>query len=460
MAGPTITNHKSQITIVGAGLVGSLWAVYLRKQNFEVQILERRKDPRSGNIDHGRSINLALSHRGIKALKEAGVQTSILEKAIPMKGRVIHDAKGKLSFIPYGEQGQMIYSVSRSELNMMLIEEAEKAGAKISFNSSCSEIDFKNSSITIDQEEQEKKISSDIIFGADGAFSAVRSAMRKHDKFNYAQEYLEYEYKELHIPDKDGKHQLEKNALHIWPREKFMLIALPNLDGSFTCTLFLSHEGNISFSKLKGAISVKSFFKKYFSDAYSIMSDLEKDFFANPTSSLVTIKCSPWYFEKTMLIGDAAHAIVPFYGQGMNAGFEDCRILNQIITKNKNNWKKIFPEYQKKRKENTDAIAELTLLNFIEMRDLVADPEFQLRKKIEAIIHLRIPEYLPLYTMVTFTDIPYSEVLKKAHVEDEMMKEIMSIKQIKKIWNTEKGWREIRKVYKKYFEKTFVACRG
>jgi kynurenine 3-monooxygenase len=451
MVGSSIINHQLPITIIGAGLVGSLLAVYLRKQGFGVNILERREDPRSGDVDHGRSINLALSHRGIKALKEAGVQTSILEKAIPMKGRVIHDVKGKLGYIPYGEQGQMIYSVSRSELNRVLIEEAEKAGAKIRFNSSCQEIDFKNSSITIAQEVQEQKISSDIILGADGAFSAVRSAMQKHDKFNYSQEYIEHGYKELHIPAKDGKHQLEKNALHIWPREKFMLIALPNLDGSFTCTLFLSHEGSVSFSKLKDGISVKKFFKKYFSDAYNIMPDLEKDFFGNPTSSLVTIKCTPWYFERTMLIGDAAHAIVPFYGQGMNAGFEDCRILNQVITKHKNNWKKIFPEYQKKRKEHTDAIAELTLLNFIEMRDLVADPEFQLRKKIEAIIHQRIPEYLPLYTMVTFTDIPYSEVLKKAQVEDEMMKEIMSIKQIKKIWNTEKGWKEIKKVYKRVF---------
>jgi kynurenine 3-monooxygenase len=445
------SNNQQPIIIIGSGLVGSLLATYLRKQGFEVQILEKRKDPRRNNADHGRSINLALSHRGIKALKEAGVQTSILEKAIPMKGRVIHDIKGKLSFIPYGEQGQMIYSVSRSELNRMLIEEAEKAGAKITFNSSCHEIDFKNSSITIDHEGQKQRISSDIILGADGAFSAVRSAMQKHDKFNYSQEYIEHGYKELHIPDKDGKHQLEKNALHIWPRERFMLIALPNLDGSFTCTLFLSHEGAISFSKLKDSVSVKKFFKKYFPDVYNIMPDLEKDFFDNPTSSLVTIKCAPWYFEKTMLIGDAAHAIVPFYGQGMNAGFEDCRILNQIITKHKSNWKKTFPEFQKKRKENTDAIAELTLLNFIEMRDLVADPEFQLRKKIEAVIHQRIPEYLPLYTMVTFTDIPYSEVLKKAEIEDEMMKEIMGLKEIKKIWNTEKGWKEMRKVYKKYF---------
>ncbi|HXA01921.1 MAG TPA: NAD(P)/FAD-dependent oxidoreductase [Cytophagaceae bacterium] len=433
------TNNQQLITIVGAGLVGSLLSLYLRKQNFEVKILERRKDPRTGNVDHGRSINLALSHRGIRALKEAGVQISILEKAIPMRGRMIHDVKGKRNFIPYGEQGQMIYSVSRSELNRMLIEEAEKAGASINFNASCHEIDFKNSSITINQEGQEQKISSDIILGADGAFSDVRSAMQKYDKFNYSQEYLEHGYKELQIPAKDGKHQLEKNALHIWPREKFMLIALPNLDGSFTCTLFLPHEGAVSFSKLKDNVSLKKFFKKYFSDVYGLMPDLEKYFFGNPTSSLVTIKCSPWYFERTMLIGDAAHAIVPFYGQGMNCGFEDCVVLDELIAKHNENWETILNEYQLLRKPDSDAIADLAIANFVEVRDKTADPVFLLQKKIEARFSEKHPDkWIPLYTMVTFSPkIRYSKALQGGNKQQSIMDKIMAMPDIDKKWDSD-----------------------
>jgi kynurenine 3-monooxygenase len=256
----------------------------------------------------------------------------------------------------------------------------------------------------------------------------------------------------LHIPSVNNKHVLDKNALHIWPREKFMLIALPNTDGSFTCTLFLPLEGAISFSKLRDKKSLNRFFRSFFPDALSLMPTLEKDFFENPASSLVTIKCFPWVLnDKIALIGDAAHAVVPFYGQGMNAGFEDCRILNGIIKKHKGNWSKIFKEYQSQRKINADAISELALHNFIEMRDLVANPQFQLRKKIEGLIHQRYPKYLPLYSMVTFNDMPYSDALALSLKEDKMMEEIMAIKGIDKGWETEKYWKMIQKIIKKYF---------
>jgi kynurenine 3-monooxygenase len=445
-------NSSKNIAVFGAGPVGSLLAVYLKKQGFQVHLIEKRPDLRKNIIDRGRSINLALSHRGLKALKEIGLDKNIMNIGIPMKGRMIHDTKGGQQFFPYGEKGQMIYSVSRSELNKILISEAEKEDVNISFNSTCLEVDIKKGSALIETGNDKHTLGNGIIIGADGAFSAVRGSMQKHEGFNYSQNYLEHAYKEVHIPSLNNKHALDKNSLHIWPREKFMLIALPNMDGSFTCTLFLPLEGKISFSKIQNNVSLIKFFKKYFSDALPLLSNLEKDFFENPTSSLVTINCSPWVLNnKVALIGDAAHAIVPFYGQGMNAGFEDCRILNGIIKKYKGNWNKIFREYQNKRKENTNAIAGLALQNFIEMRDLVADPEFQLKKKIEALIHKHYPQYLPLYSMVTFSDIPYSKVLERSLKETKMMGEIMTLKAIAKNWETEKYRRMILKIVKKYF---------
>jgi kynurenine 3-monooxygenase len=393
-----------------------------------------------------------LSHRGLKYLKELGLDKEIINKAIPMKGRMIHDVEGGQKFFPYGEKGQMIYSVSRTELNKILMAEAEKEQVNIHFNSVCHEVDVKNGHALIKTNNVKHKQESDIIIGADGAFSSVRSCMQKQERFNYSQNFLEHSYKELHIPPSNNLYALDKNALHIWPREKFMLIALPNTDGSFTSTLFLPSEGEISFAKINNADALHKFFKKYFPDVLKIMPSLEKDFFENPTSSLVTIKCFPWVLnDKVALIGDAAHAIVPFYGQGMNAGFEDCRILNGIIKKHKGNWNKIFTEYQNKRKPNTDAIAELALNNFVEMRDLVANPAFQLRKKIEALIHERYKQYLPLYSMVTFSDMSYSEALARSLEEDKMMAEILKIKGISKSWNTEKYWKLIFKIVKKYF---------
>lgn len=430
-----------KVAILGAGLVGSLLSIFLSKRGYQIEVYERRGDPRQKGYIGGRSINLALSDRGWRALGKVGIAEKIKKIAIPMYGRMIHDLQGHLTFQPYGKEGQAIYSVSRALLNIELIDYAEKEEkVKFYFHQRCEDIDLEKKVIYLQNAENQEKnqINADIIFGADGAFSAVRLAMQKTDRFNYAQTYLEYGYKELTIPPlSDGSHALDKNVLHIWPRKSFMLIALPNIDGSFTCTLFFPYEGNPSFATLQSSQEVTDFFKVTFPDAFSILPNLVGEFFTNPTSSLVMVKCQPWvYLSGVALIGDAAHAIVPFYGQGMNAGFEDCYVLNEILDKHLDNWEISLQEYQEKRIPDANAIAELALNNFVEMRDLVADEKFLLRKKIEAKMYELYPEkWTPLYSMVTFSpETRYSEALAKGKKQDEIMNEIMQLSNIEDIW--------------------------
>jgi kynurenine 3-monooxygenase len=431
----TTKRGRTTIAIVGAGLVGSLLAIYLAKRGNKVSLFERRKDMRSGNADVGRSINLALSTRGIRALEEVGLAEELKRVAIPMDGRMMHDLQGNLTFQPYGKEGQYINSISRSNLNIVLMNEAERVGAQIFFEERCTSVDFQNTTLTTTSGTKP----FDLIIGADGAFSAVRWAMQITDRFNFSQHYIDHGYKEFHIPPgMNGQFRLEKNALHIWPRESFMMIALPNPDGSFTCTLFFPFEGETSFATLTTAEKFKTFFQKTFPDAVALMPGFLQDFELNPTSSLVTIKCFPWVKNKTFLIGDAAHGIVPFYGQGMNAGFEDCRILNELLSKHNDNWDAVLPEFQNQRKPDTDAIAQLALDNFIEMRDLVADADFLLRKKIEAKLHQLFPDkWIPLYAMVTFNDqIRYSEALAKGQKQKRVMDEVMKRPNIFQNWET------------------------
>jgi kynurenine 3-monooxygenase len=430
-----------QISILGAGLVGSLLAIYLSQRKYQIQVFERRGDPREKGYIGGRSINLALSDRGWKALEKVGMAEPIKKIAIPMHGRMIHDLQGNLTFQPYGKEGQAIYSVSRGLLNMELIRQAaQHHSVQFYFNEKCEEMDLDKKTIILQNTENQqiKKINSDLIFGADGAFSAVRLALQKTERFNYSQTYLEYGYKELTIPPlSNGNHALEKNALHIWPRKSFMLIALPNIDGSFTCTLFFPYEGNPSFARLQTTQEVNDFFQQVFPDAFALIPNLADEFFTNPTSSLVMVKCRPWVYRTDIaLIGDAAHAIVPFYGQGMNAGFEDCLVLNQILDKYQDNWEKSLQEYQHLRIPDADSIAELALNNFTEMRDLVADEKFLLRKKIEAKMYELFPErWTPLYSMVTFSpEIRYSEALAKGKKQDIIMSEIMQLPDIDQVW--------------------------
>jgi kynurenine 3-monooxygenase len=442
-----MTDRKKTIAVVGAGLVGSLISIYLKRRGYSVSLLERRGDMRKQEVGGGRSINLALSNRGIKALNEVGLADAIRANAIPMHGRMVHMIDGQHNLFPYGKEGQFINSISRSGLNMVLLDEAEKLGVEILFNSKIDSIDIANtkivhgpwSMVNSSAGHRPSTIDYGLIIGADGVYSAVRGAFQISDRFDYSQTYIEHGYKELSIPAREGgAFRMEKNALHIWPRESFMLIALPNPDGSFTCTLFFSFEGPLSFASIKSKEDARAFFTKYFPDALALMPTFDEDFMDNPVSSLVTVRCFPWAKNNSLLIGDAAHGIVPFFGQGMNAGFEDCRVLNDLLNTYQDDWEKVLPEFQSQRKPDADAIAQLALDNFIEMRDLVDDPRFILRKKIETKLHQLFPDkWVPLYSMVTFHEnTRYSEALKTGQKQKAIMDEVLCQPDIENKWQS------------------------
>jgi len=439
-------------TVVGAGLVGSLLAIYLAKRGEKVEVYERRPDMRKASISAGKSINLALSDRGLKALRGVGIEQDILDISIPMKGRMVHMTDGTVSFQPYGKEGQSILSVSRGELNRKLMTLAEShANVTLHFNQRCTGIDLDAATCGFvnDVTGAETVAQADRVYGTDGAFSAVRGRMQFLDRFNYSQQYLEHGYKELTIPPAaDGGFRMEKHCLHIWPRGNFMLIALPNLDGSFTCTLFFPFEGERSFASLKTAEDVTAFFEEVFPDAVPHMPTLTEDYFSNPTSSLVIVRCSPWnYKDKALLLGDAAHAIVPFYGQGMNAGLEDCTRFEELAQTMWDDKERMFSRFSALRKPDGDAIADLALRNFIEMRDLVADPEFLLRKKIEKALNERHPtKWIPLYSMVTFSHMRYSDALAYGKNHDRIMAEVLSWPNIAETWEEAEVMRRIEEV--------------
>ena len=427
-----------KVILVGAGLVGSLLSIYLQNRGNQVTLIEKRPDMRlAGNIG-GRSINLALSNRGWKALQETGVADEVKKLAIPMKGRMMHGLEGGLTFQPYGKEGQAIYSVSRGGLNQLLLYEAEKSGVQIYFDEDCENVDFEETLIVTKNKKANagQNFEGDVIIGADGAFSAVREALMKSGRFNYSQSYIDHGYKELSIPPTAEKDfAMDPNALHIWPRGQFMLIALPNADRSFTCTLFLPFDGENSFSSLKSEDSITGFFKTTFPDALPLMPTLLEDYAQNPTSSLVTVKCYPWVKGNTLILGDASHAIVPFYGQGMNSGFEDCFLLNQMIDTYNGNWTELLNGFQARRKPDTDAIADLAIQNFLEMRDKVADENFLLRKQIESKLNELYPEkWIPLYSMVTFSDIGYANAMTVGKKQEAIMDEVMARERIKDTW--------------------------
>jgi kynurenine 3-monooxygenase len=411
--------RNERVTVAGAGLVGSLLSIFLAKRGFDVALIEKRPDMRRIDASAlalsgaaGRTINLAVSTRGLHALEQVGLREEILKQAIPMRGRMIHPIRGDLALLPYGkDESEYINSISRAELNKTLMSLAERTGkVRIQFETPVAE----------------SHLDAPVLIGTDGAGSAVRAELMKRSGYSASENHLDYGYKELSIaPGPGGSFRLFKNALHIWPRGAYMLIALPNLDGSFTCTLFLPFKGSVSFEALGTPAKVEAFFQEQFPDAVPLLDDLAGTFFANPTGHMVTVKCAPWHDEgRTLLMGDAAHAIVPFFGQGMNCGFEDCTVLGECLDRGKD-WKSIFAEFSWLRKPNADAIADMAVENFIEMRDKVADPRFQLEKAVEKILEAKYPdEYVSRYRLVTFSRVPYRLALEAGIVENGILAEL------------------------------------
>ncbi len=427
---------QKEATVVGAGLVGSLWSILLAQRDYRVKLYDRRSDMRKAGFLGGRSINLAMSNRGWKAIEKAGIVDAVKATALPMKGRMMHSVSGDLTFQPYGKEGEAIYSVSRGGLNLELLHQASKYDSvSFHFDERCMGIEQGSLNAKFEHTETGLQHESDspLIFGTDGAFSAVRGSLQRTPMFNYSQQYLPHGYKELSIlPDADGNHLLEKEYLHIWPRGHFMLIALPNYDGSFTCTLFLPFKGKEAFENLNTDKEIMDFFERFFPDTIPLMPNLVEEFKTNPSASLVTVRCNPWtYKSKVLLMGDASHAIVPFYGQGMNSGFEDCSIISELMDSKGDDWASIFEEVNQSRIKDADAIADLALRNFIEMRDQVGDPKFLLRKKIAGWLHEKHPDtFIPMYSMVTFSHIPYHIALAESKAQDQLFEKILSIEGI------------------------------
>lgn len=433
------SSTRETITIAGAGPVGTLLAIILARHGHSVNLFESRPDSRLKSIYQGKSINIALSDRGWLALEAVGLDRLVKQQAIAMHKRIMHAIDGSLTEQAYGKESQAIWSVSRAGINEQLLDLAEQEPLiSIKFDQRLVDVNFDNACASFLHEHNIEKISADILFGADGAYSKVRRLAQETPRFSYSQSYMPQSYIELHIPaNDDGSFKMAKDALHIWPRNKFMLIALPNPDGSFTCTLFLDFQGDVSFASLTERDNVEQFFQANFADAMALLENPIDEFMAKTANPLFLVKVDPWVInEKVALIGDAAHAMVPFYGQGMNCGFEDCRELGQLITEYNHNWLKIFPAYQAQRKINADAITELAQRNFIEMSEHSGQARFLLQKQIEAEFHQRHPElWTPLYSMVTFSpDIPYSAALTIGDIQQVIMQEIMQIPNIESCW--------------------------
>ncbi len=428
-------NNQNTITLIGAGLVGSLCAVFLARRGFNVEIFERRPDMRKQSISAGRSINLALANRGIYPLQQVGLMDQVSTMLTPMKGRMIHDKQGNQHLQPYGQRTEeVIYSVSRGDLNKLCMNAAESYGnVSIHFNCKCVDVDFKSNLLTIENEETGKttRHSFERVIGTDGSASAVRDAIHNQVSERNTTEPLGHGYKELTIPpSQNGEFQIEPEALHIWPRGGYMVIALPNMDKSFTVTLFMPNEGDVSFQSIDDEQKVLTFFQQEFPDLVPLLPQLTKDYFENPTGHLATVRCSPWHYkDKALIIGDAAHAIVPFHGQGMNCGFEDVSEFDAQLEQFGDDWYKIFSETDRLRKDNGNAIADMAIENYIEMRDSVNDPVFLLKKQLAFELEKLFPDrFVPRYSMVMFHRLPYAEAKSRGEIQNQILSELVQDK--------------------------------
>ena len=405
-------------------------AIMLARRGYRVELYERLPDMRRVNIPAGRSINLALAARGMRALESAGVMQTVHPLLLPMRGRMLHDTLGKEIFAPYGQRPQEVnYSVSRAELNKVLLDAAERSGVAIRFRQSADAADFTRTSLRMRDEERGVDYELPLLhcLAADGAGSALRRAMVAAEAIRATEDLLAHGYKELTLPAVSGRHAIASDCLHIWPRGGFMLIALPNLDGSFTVTLFLPHEGPGSFAELKTVQHVNEFFERYFPDVRARMPRLATEFLANPTGIMGTVRCPRWSVDdRLLLIGDAAHAITPFHGQGMNCAFEDCRELDECVTRHHDDWRTAFAAYERVRHADTDAMADMALENYTVMRDSVLDPGFQLQQALALELERRFPDrFVPRYSMVMFhADIPYSVAYERGRVQSAILTEL------------------------------------
>jgi kynurenine 3-monooxygenase len=428
--------------VIGAGLVGSLLAMFLAKKGYQVEVFERTPDPRKSDLYSGRSINLTLCARGLRVLDSIGVGDEVREVAVPVYGRLIHDVKGNLTFQPYGNHQEAIYSIARGDLNKVLLNFAARHfEIEFLFQQKCLEVDFSTPAVEMKDlvSGRVTRHATETLFGSDGAYSAVRMQMQKKTRLNFSQQYWEQGYKELRVPlSNDDGWTSQKNVIHLWPRGSYMLIGFPNIDESFTCSLHIPFEGPLSFASIKTEADLLRLFNDSFPDVVSLMPDLVDDFFLHPANTMVTIKCSPWSHQgKVLLIGDAAHSIFPSYGQGANAGFEDCAVLSACIEAYGDDWPTILREFEHQRRPNTNAIADLCVEHFHELRDLVGDSEFLLRKEIERKLNQAYPDkYRDLYSMITFTCMPYSEALRVERSQRTIVDRIMSVERVEQKLNS------------------------